>query len=205
MGEQKAAGVVGKAEQLLRQGKTTARAALEDAQAAARKKIREAKIEHADKEHKTEQYYAKQVAEAEQREHQAKEAAAEARRAALQAEHEAQTSAEQNTQKVVAQIAQRSKDDIKNAFIEAHKDKHSALAEAVAKQQDSEKKLHAAIESLDRAMAESEGARSRARHAKLVATAGIEKTTKLLQARVSERASLERKTKEVQLELDHDK
>ena len=73
--EQKAAGVVGKAEQLLRQGKTTARAALEDAQAAARKKIREAKIEHADKEHKTEQYYAKQVAEAEQREHQAKEAA----------------------------------------------------------------------------------------------------------------------------------
>merc|ERR1712070_1006084 len=156
MGEQKAAGIVAKAEQLLRQAKATARAALQEEHAEARKKIRHAKVGFADKLHGAEQYYADKVAGAEQKEHQAKEEAANARSTALRAQHQAQVAAQQNTEKVVAEIAQRSKDDIKNAFIEAHRDKHSALAEAVAKQEDSEKKLHAATASLNKATAESE-------------------------------------------------
>jgi hypothetical protein len=201
--EQKSAGVTGKAEQLLRQGKATARAALEDAQAAAKTAVHETKLENADKIHKAEQYYAQQVATLQEREHSAKEQDATQKHAAAQAAHEADASAQTNTQKVLAQIAQRSKDDIKNAFIQAHKDKHSALAEAVAKQQDSEEKLKAATESLDKAIAESEDARSRARHKSQTASAAIDRHTELSSTATSDLGGLKKQAHEVELELSH--
>merc|ERR1711959_1150 len=100
-------------------------------------------------------------------------------------------------------ITQRSKDDIKNAFIQAHKDTHSALAGAVAKQHDSEQKLKAASESLEKATAESEDARSRARHTKETAGAAIERHTAKSTSDDKEHQNYVKKIHEVKTELTY--
>jgi len=201
----KAKTVEGKAQNLLDAGKRSAKAAVNTARATAKKQLKAQKLILADEEHSAEKKWAAEVANTQAAQIRQKAAAEKAKADADEIAARAENTAEMDAQKAAEEIAARAADEEKNAFAAAHKDTHSELGAAVEKQENAEKKVRAARNSLAKAKTEADDARARAKKEKEQAELEQTRAAEIVAQNKRRKERLARKQHEVENEFDFEK